>query len=55
MAISLADVEVAGLVELDLTRALDLADDTCPSAPARFATRTPRAWPTTRTPCSAPT
>lgn len=39
--IPLADAEVAGLVELDLTHALGLADNTRTSAPARYATRTP--------------
>ncbi|MGH3835296.1 MAG: NUDIX hydrolase [Pseudonocardiaceae bacterium] len=39
--IPLADAEVAGLVELDLTHALDLAADTRPNAPARYATRSP--------------
>lgn len=37
--IPLADAEVAGLVELDLAHALDLADGTRASAPARYATR----------------
>lgn len=36
-----ADAEVAGLVELDLAHALDLAESASPSVPARYATRTP--------------
>ena len=39
--IPLNDAEIAGLVELDLAHAVDLAENTRSSAPARYATRTP--------------
>lgn len=38
-AIPLADTEVSGLVDLDLDLAVDLAEGTVDSVPARFATR----------------